>query len=160
MGPNLSRILKNYWKRKRIVPKADKCLGTAFGTWRGVTQGHPALPIILNTVVDAVVQEALKLLCSQKEAHHGMGWSAGEKKLVYYAYAGRIAVRDHKWVQDALTVMVDIFCKMELEYNLNKTNAMVFTPGFIWGEWGETAYKRQATGEGATFRERKKKRVN
>ena len=29
-------------------------------------------------------------------------------------------------------------------------------PGLIWGQQGAEAYKRQATGEGPTFRERKK----
>ena len=37
---------------------------------------------------------------------------------------------------------------------------MVCIPGFIWGKWGELAYKWMVTGEGATFRERKKTRVS
>ena len=41
-----------------------------------------------------------------------------------------------------------------------KTKAMVCTPGFIWGNWGELAYKGHATGEGATLRERNKTRVS
>ena len=45
---------------------------------------------------------------------------------------------------------------MEMGMNLDKTKAMVCTPEFIWGEWGELAYKQKATGEGATFRERNK----
>ena len=40
-----------------------------------------------------------------------------------------------------------------------KTKAMMCTPGFIWGYWEGLAYKRRATGEGGTFRERKKTRV-
>ena len=41
-----------------------------------------------------------------------------------------------------------------------KTKAMVCNPGFILGKWGELSYKRQATGEGETFRERNKTRVS
>ena len=37
MGTNLARLLDNYWKRQRIVPKVGKCLGASFGTGRGVT---------------------------------------------------------------------------------------------------------------------------
>ena len=37
---------------------------------------------------------------------------------------------------------------------------MICMPGFIWGEHGCEAYKRQATGEGSTFRERKGTRVS
>ena len=44
--------------------------------------------------------------------------------------------------------------------NLDKTKAMVCTPRFIWGKWGELAYKICATGEGEIFREQKKTRVS
>ena len=37
---------------------------------------------------------------------------------------------------------------------------MVCTPGLIWGMWGESSYKRRATGDGANFRKRKKMRVS
>ena len=37
---------------------------------------------------------------------------------------------------------------------------MVCTPRFIWGEMRELAYKRRATGERATFRDRKKARLS
>ena len=52
-----------------------------------------------------------------------------------------IAGRDHEWVHDALTVMVAMFLRMGLGDNLEKTKAMVCMPRFIWGKWGETAYK-------------------
>ena len=45
-------------------------------------------------------------------------------------------------------------------YEPSKTKAMVCTPGFIWGKWEEFSFKRQETGEGANFRERKKTRVS
>ena len=41
-----------------------------------------------------------------------------------------------------------------------KTKAMMCTPGFIWEMVGGMAYKIQATGEGATFRERKKESLS
>ena len=55
LGPDLAQPLDNYWKQQRIVPKSGKCLGTPFGTGRGVTQGDTAYPIIYNIVVDEVV---------------------------------------------------------------------------------------------------------
>ena len=90
-------------------------------------------------------------------ARHGMG-GRGEESF-FYADEGRIAGRDHKWVQVALTVTVVMFQRMGLEMNLEKTKAIVCTPGFIWEKWGELAYKRRATGEGSTFRDRKKAMV-
>ena len=64
MSSNLAQLLKNYWQRQIIVPKSGKCLGTAFGTGREVTQGDPAYPMILNIVVDVVVQAVLEVICS------------------------------------------------------------------------------------------------
>ena len=37
---------------------------------------------------------------------------------------------------------------------------MVCTPRFIYGKWGELAYKRQVTGDEATLRDLKKTRVS
>ena len=45
LGPNLAWLIENYWKQKMIYPKEGKCLGTAFGTRKGVTQGDPASPL-------------------------------------------------------------------------------------------------------------------
>ena len=66
--------------------------------------------------------------------------------MTVYANGGRIAGQYHEWVQDALSVTVAIYRKMGLETNLNIIKAMVFTPGLIWGKWGEQAYTRRATG--------------
>ena len=107
----------------------------------GVTQGDPESPIIFNIVVDAVVWEVLDVVCIPKEAQRAMGWAAEERNLVFYVDDGRIAGRDHEWLQDALTVTVAMFRRMGLEDNLNKTNTVVCTSRFIWGEWVETAYK-------------------
>ena len=37
---------------------------------------------------------------------------------------------------------------------------MTCTNGFIWGQLGKDAYKRQVTGKGATFGEQKQTRVS
>ena len=60
MDPNLAWLLENDWKWQQILPKADKCLVTEFGTGRGVTQGDPTYPTIFNIVVDAVVLAVLE----------------------------------------------------------------------------------------------------
>ena len=72
MSLNISWLLENYWKHQRIVPKAVKCLGTAFGKGGAVTQGDTADPIIFNIVVDAVVWAELEVLCIPQEVQHGM----------------------------------------------------------------------------------------
>ena len=71
-----------------------------------------------------------------------------------------ISGQGHEWVQDALAVTVKMLLRMGIEVNLKKTKAMVCTPGFIWGKWEETSYKRREKGEGVNFRQRKRMRVS
>ena len=59
----------------------------------------------------------------------------GECNLIFYAYNGGIGGRDHIWVQDALTVSIEMFQQMGLETNLEKTKSLVCTHRYIWGEW-------------------------
>ena len=92
--------------------------------------------MIFNIVVDAVVREVLEEVCSPQEVQNGMGWAAGERNLVFYVDDGRIVGQYHEWVQDALTMTVAMFLRMGLETNLEKTKAMVCTPGLIWVKWG------------------------
>ena len=92
--------------------------------------------MIFNVVADAVVQEVLEEICSLQEAQHVMGWSAGQRNLVFYAYGGRIAGRDHEWVQDALTMMVAMFQRMGLETNLEKPRQWCVPPGSSRGSVG------------------------
>ena len=56
--------------------------------------------------------------------------------------------------------MVRIFERVGLQTNLGKTKAMICMPQFIWGKQEAEAYKRQATGEGPTFGDRKRTRVS
>ena len=80
--------------------------------------------------------------------------------MIFYADDGMIGGRDHIWVHNALMVSVAMFRQMVLVNNLYKTKALVCTPGYIWGKLSDAAYKRRATGEGETFRERKQARVS
>ena len=79
LGPNLSWLLKNYWKRQRIFPKSGNCLGTAFGSVRGVKQGDPVSPMIFTIVVDVVVRAVLGFVCIPQEAQHGWYWRRGRE---------------------------------------------------------------------------------
>ena len=66
--------------------------------------------------------------------------------MIVYADNGRIAGKDHKWVQDVLLVTVAILHRMGLEKILEKTKAMVCTPGFILEKWGDKEFKKQSMG--------------
>ena len=81
--------------------------------------------MILNNVVDAVVRAVLDVVCGPQEAHHGRGWTAGERNLIFYSDKDRIAGRYHVWVQDAIPDTVEMFCKIGLEKTPGNTNTMV-----------------------------------
>ena len=64
-GPSTQELLE----AAEDFPKSGKCLGTAFRTGRGVTQGDPAKnPMTFKIVVDAVVQAVFGVVCSPQEA--------------------------------------------------------------------------------------------
>ena len=92
--------------------------------------------MILKIVVDAVSWAVLEESCSMQEAQNGMGWEAGARNIVFYEDVRRIAGRDHKWVQDSLTVTVSMFQRLGIEKNLYKTKEMVCTPGSYGGSGG------------------------
>ena len=92
---------------------------------KGITQGDPASPMIFNTMLDAVLLVVLAEVCRPQEAHHGLVGAVGGRNLILYVDDIRISVRDPDWVQDALSVMVDMFLRISLEMNLEKTKAMV-----------------------------------
>ena len=75
--------------------KKCKFLGKEFQTGRDLTQGDPASTMIFSIVVDAVVQAVLDVVCGTQEDQNGMIWAAGERNLIFYANAGRIAGQDH-----------------------------------------------------------------
>ena len=74
--------------------------------------------MIFNILMDAVVRAVVAVFCGTQGAHHGMGWVAGERNLLFYADDGHIAEGDHIWVQDYLTVTLLMFRRVVLETNL------------------------------------------
>ena len=142
-----------YWDEQKVVPKARNYFGRLFHIDRGVTQGYPVSRMIFNIVLDAVVRAVLLEVCGPQEAHHGFGWATGKHNIVLYVEEMLIVMRNPIWVQTTLTATLIIFERVVIQKNLGNTKAMVFTPGFLWGQQGGAAYKRRATGEGANFRE-------
>ena len=110
--------------------KGKKVLGKKFVKRIGITQGKSASPMIFNIVVDAVVRAVLVEVCGPQEAQHGMVWDTGEPNLVFCAYDGWKAGRDHIWLQDALTAMVEIFKRVGLDANLEKIKPLVCSPRY------------------------------
>jgi Reverse transcriptase (RNA-dependent DNA polymerase) len=56
VGPNVRALLSNFWDNLQLVPRQGGFYGPPIRSERGVTQGDPLSPIIVNVVVDAVVR--------------------------------------------------------------------------------------------------------
>ena len=160
MGQITDLLIAYHWDNLMFVPNENRFLGMPLSTVRGVTQGNPMSPMIFNILVDAVVRETLEVVCGTQEVQNGMGWAVGEHNLIFYMYDGSTGGRYHIWVQDALTVSVAMFRQLGLDKKLEKTNTLVCTTGYIYRKCSEAAYKQRATGEGGTFRERKRAMVS
>ena len=65
-----------------------------------------------------MVRAILDVFCKPQESEYGLVWSDGERKLIFYTGDGRIAGRDKKWVQDALSMTVSMFRRMGLKITL------------------------------------------
>ena len=74
-SPNLTLPLKSYWEGKRIAPNTGKFLGKEFRTGRGLMQGDPYSPMILNILLDVLVREVLDVVCGHQEAEHSLVWA-------------------------------------------------------------------------------------
>ena len=59
-----------------------------------------------------------------------------------------------------MTTLLRMFERVDIYINLGNTKSMPFTPGFIWVQMGNEAYKLHVTGEGANFWESKQTQVS
>ena len=70
LGKKLQRLLKRFWEGQTMVPRSKGCYGRPFKMYRGLTQGSPLSPTILNIVINAVVKAKLMGVCIPQEDHN------------------------------------------------------------------------------------------
>jgi hypothetical protein len=159
VGRRIVALLTNYWKKQRIVAKASGYHGDPFEATRGVTQGDPMSPTIFNIVVDAVVRQWLSQVCNDAVAMNGLDYEVGEKCVLFYADDGLVAAMDKGWVQESFDTLINLFERVGLRTNTQKTKAMICTPGHISGRQSDYVYERRMTGSGDNFQARQRRRV-
>ena len=89
-----------------------------------------------------------------------MGENITDRAALFYADDGLIASPDKEWLQQSFTVLVDLFARVGLRTNTDKTKVMVMLPASIRTYYSEHAYKRKLDGVGDTYRQRKRRRVS
>ena len=79
---------------------------------------------------------------------------------IFYADDGMVVSLDLTWIQGAFTVLVGIFDRVGLIKNVGKTVSMVCHPCQAGaGNRTDEAYDRRITGEGRSYAERQRERV-
>jgi Reverse transcriptase (RNA-dependent DNA polymerase) len=148
MGPNLLALLSNFWNNLQLVPRQGGFHGRPIRSQRGVIQGDPLSPFIFNIVVDAVVHE----LRTQ--------FPLGDLFILFYADDGWLASYRPEVLQQAVDTVTDLFQRMGLKMNSEKTKTMSSHPGNAFHSIASPAFSRCLTGEGLTYSARKRQKVD
>ena len=96
---------------------------------------------------------------TESETRGERGREGRHQAALFYADDGMVALSDPQWLQWAFTKLVGLFDRVGLNTNTGKTVSMTCRPCTAAGNRSEEAYRRFMTGEGLTFRERKRERV-
>ena len=95
---------------------------------RGVTQGDPLAPTILNVLVDAVVRRKVTVMVERAGRQNGPGWKGQHQLTLFYAYGGMIASLDTGWLHQDLSTLVGLFDQVDLRMSVKKMAGMVCCP--------------------------------
>jgi len=158
VGPRALRLLRQFWEQQVIVARQGGYHGEPFKATRGIVQGDAASPTIFIVVVDAIVRYWLSLTVDDGSEHDGLGLMVKERLVLFFVDDGLIAARNHEWLQMAIAKLSELFERVGLRTNIQKTKAMTCTPGYISSQLSSPAYKRRQEG-GESYRERKRRRV-
>ena len=142
-----------------MVARVGGYYGTDFKGGRGVTQGDPLCPTILNVVVDAVVCHWVTGIIADAEERGNLGKEGRHHVALLYADDVMVALSDPQWLHSAFNTLVGLFDKVGLQKNVGKTVGMVCHLCQETGNLSEAAYGRRVTGEGPTYRDRLKGQV-
>ena len=142
-----------------MVARAGGYYGTSFGGERGVTQGDPLSPTIFNVVVDAVVRHWVHRVVEEAEARGETGQEGRNQAALFYADDGMVASSDPDWLQGAFNALVGLFDRVGLQKNVGKTVSMVCHPCKAAGNITQAAYGKRLTGEGESYKEWQRDRV-
>ena len=142
-----------------MVERAGGYYGTTFRGERRVTQGDPPSPTIFNVVVNAVMKNWVAVKVGGAEGQGKRGQDGRHQAAIFYAENGMVISSDPCWNQGAFTTLVGLFDRVDLRTNVGKTVSMVCRPYQAAGNQSKAAYGRQITGEGPTYLELQKGRV-
>jgi hypothetical protein len=148
VGTHIRSIIQAVWDFELLVPKSAGYFGIPFPAWRGIRQGDIISPIVFNIIVDAVV----------REWYFQMGDNTTQT--FFYADDGRLAGTDPVAVQKGLTLLVELFERMNLHLNTDKTKVMIMFAHAASRRESLEAYTRRFDRSLPTYRARSLQKVS
>ena len=123
-------------------------------------RGGGAYPTIFNVAVNSVVRHCLSLIVEDGAVvHDGLGQKVDRSLGVFYMNDVLLIYWDPEWLQFSLNILIGMFWKIFLVYNVTKSNTITCHSGAIVSGISQEAFGRSNTGEGSTYRERLRRRV-
>ena len=111
-------------------------------------------------VVDAVVRNWVHRVVKKAEAQGDTGQAGRHQAALFYADNGMVASSDPAWLQGAFNALVGLFDRVGLRKNVGKTVSMVCHPcQATAGNITQAVYGRRLTGEGKSYKEQQRERV-
>ena len=142
-----------------MMARAGGYYGAAFKGAQGVTQGDPLSPTIFNVVVGEVVRHWVTVMVEGAEERGERVQEGRHQNALFYADDGMVSLSGPQWLQDAFSTLVGLFDRVVLQTNVGKTVGTVCRPCQAAGTQSEAEYRQRMTGEGTTYQERQKGRM-
>ena len=94
---------------------------------------------------------------AEERGEHGQ--EGRHQNSLFYTDNGMVAFSDPRWLHVAFITLVSLFDRVGLRTNVGKIVGMLCRPCQAAGTQSEVEYGRRMTGEGPSYREQKKGRV-
>ncbi|EJK57216.1 hypothetical protein THAOC_22766 [Thalassiosira oceanica] len=144
-------LLEPFWKV--IEGIMDTRLGPPFKASRGVTQGGPLSPKIFNIMVGAIVRKWICQLLYKVREETELSDSVAEPLntlsillALLYADNAYIASTSRRVVQDSMDILTELFDRVGLRTNTEKTKVMTCVNENIHVQRSEEVYRNTAAG--------------
>jgi len=149
VGPHALQFLRTNWSRTTLFPRSNGYYGRAIRSERGAYQGCTASPTLFDIIIDCVLREWFRLMEPSNDI-----------VLIFYADDGRLAGFCTGELQRGLDLLKELFARIGLEFNVDKTKAMIAI-GAAPSSWqSPEAYKRRCDHSLPSYRERKLAKVS
>ena len=142
-----------------MVAKAGGYFVRPLKRYRGVMQGNPLSPTILNVVMDNVIRHWVMVVTPTEVGMGGLGLTIID--LVDYLYSddALVASTQPEKLQRVFDVLTGLFNRVGLQTNTTRTFGMVCQSCHVPGRMFEEAYVKWTTGKVPNFWERQRRRV-